>query len=206
MAGMRFRKLRIAWSVGWGLLGVLLIVLWVRSYYSTVFVVGPLTDPYGSLLIETRQGRVTLCLSYGSGVVGGRNASPWGMHFKPLEEWEQVNPPLNARPVFSYVRWNVNHQLPNIALLVSHASLRLSRISTVAFALVQALQPPHSANPHDASGGGAGIDHIRGAVEWRAWTNTGTTSGGTWRFLRLFGRSLCAFCSVACFTTAGRER
>jgi hypothetical protein len=30
---MRFRKLRIAWSVVWGLAGVLLIVLWVRSHY-----------------------------------------------------------------------------------------------------------------------------------------------------------------------------
>ena len=29
---MRFRKLRIAWSVGWGLACLLLIVLWVRSY------------------------------------------------------------------------------------------------------------------------------------------------------------------------------
>jgi len=30
---MRFRKLQIAWSVGWGLLAVLLIALWVRSYW-----------------------------------------------------------------------------------------------------------------------------------------------------------------------------
>ncbi len=30
---MRYRKLRIAWSVGWGLAAVLLIVLWVRSYW-----------------------------------------------------------------------------------------------------------------------------------------------------------------------------
>lgn len=29
---MRFRKLRIAWSVGWGIACVLLIVLWVRSF------------------------------------------------------------------------------------------------------------------------------------------------------------------------------
>jgi hypothetical protein len=29
---MRFRKLRIAWSVFWGLAAVLLVVLWVRSY------------------------------------------------------------------------------------------------------------------------------------------------------------------------------
>jgi hypothetical protein len=30
---MRFRKLRIAWSVGWGVVAVLLCVLWVRSYW-----------------------------------------------------------------------------------------------------------------------------------------------------------------------------
>ena len=30
---MRFRKLRIAWSVVWGLACVLLIALWVRSYW-----------------------------------------------------------------------------------------------------------------------------------------------------------------------------
>src|SRR5262245_38644037 len=30
---MKFRKLRIAWSVFWGLACVLLIVLWVRSYW-----------------------------------------------------------------------------------------------------------------------------------------------------------------------------
>jgi hypothetical protein len=29
---MRFRKLRIAWSVAWGMVAVLLCVLWVRSY------------------------------------------------------------------------------------------------------------------------------------------------------------------------------
>ena len=29
---MRYRKLRIAWSVGWGVVAVLLCVLWVRSY------------------------------------------------------------------------------------------------------------------------------------------------------------------------------
>jgi hypothetical protein len=30
---MKHRKLRIAWSVAWGLLAVLLSVLWVRSYW-----------------------------------------------------------------------------------------------------------------------------------------------------------------------------
>jgi hypothetical protein len=30
---MKYRKLRIAWSVAWGLAAALLIVLWVRSYW-----------------------------------------------------------------------------------------------------------------------------------------------------------------------------
>ncbi len=30
---MRFRELQIAWSVAWGLAAVLLVVLWVRSYW-----------------------------------------------------------------------------------------------------------------------------------------------------------------------------
>src|SRR5262245_32166119 len=30
---MRSRKLRIAWSVGWGVVTVLICVLWVRRYY-----------------------------------------------------------------------------------------------------------------------------------------------------------------------------
>ena len=30
---MRFRKLRIAWSVGWGIMAVLLLALWVRGYW-----------------------------------------------------------------------------------------------------------------------------------------------------------------------------
>ena len=32
---MKFRKLRIAWSVGWGVAAVLLFGLWVRSYTIT---------------------------------------------------------------------------------------------------------------------------------------------------------------------------
>jgi hypothetical protein len=33
MSGMKWRKLRIAWSVMWGVLAVLLCALWVRSYF-----------------------------------------------------------------------------------------------------------------------------------------------------------------------------
>src|SRR5262245_31344059 len=30
---MKFRKLRIAWTVGWGIACLLLVALWVRSYW-----------------------------------------------------------------------------------------------------------------------------------------------------------------------------
>jgi hypothetical protein len=35
---MRFRKLRIAWSVVWGVVAVLLCVLWVRSYWRVDYI------------------------------------------------------------------------------------------------------------------------------------------------------------------------
>jgi hypothetical protein len=34
MAGVNYRKLRIAWSVGWLLFGLFMIVLWVASRYA----------------------------------------------------------------------------------------------------------------------------------------------------------------------------
>jgi hypothetical protein len=45
---MRYRKLRIAWSVGWGLVAVLLIVLWVRSYAHG----GQLPSPPGMVFLS----------------------------------------------------------------------------------------------------------------------------------------------------------
>src|SRR4051794_6882666 len=54
---MKFRKLRIAWSVFWGLACVLLIVLWVRSYQATdVFPVRPFClSTYGRLVVWLRE-------------------------------------------------------------------------------------------------------------------------------------------------------
>jgi hypothetical protein len=45
---MRFRKLRIAWSVGWGVAAALLVALWVRSYSQLDEVAwGTATEYYG---------------------------------------------------------------------------------------------------------------------------------------------------------------
>src|SRR3954451_8568493 len=43
---MRYRKLRIAWSVVWGIACLLLIVLWVRSYWQVEMFAVPLTNKY----------------------------------------------------------------------------------------------------------------------------------------------------------------
>ena len=67
---MKYRKLRIAWSVAWGVVAVLLCVLWVRSYWwddvhripnadivatvrsGIVALVGIVAHPYRSRLAE----------------------------------------------------------------------------------------------------------------------------------------------------------
>src|SRR4029079_4558075 len=57
---MRFRKLRIAWSVLWGFAAVLLVVLWVRSYQATdVCMARPFCiSAYGRVVIWVRENNV----------------------------------------------------------------------------------------------------------------------------------------------------
>jgi hypothetical protein len=52
---MKHRKLRIAWSVAWGIVAVLLIVLWLRSYSRADMIAGysPSTFVFG---LGSRQG------------------------------------------------------------------------------------------------------------------------------------------------------
>jgi hypothetical protein len=57
---MKYRKLRIAWSVAWGVVAVLVCGLWVRSYFWwDVWVAGPnysLTTMEGEVLWNTPRG------------------------------------------------------------------------------------------------------------------------------------------------------
>jgi hypothetical protein len=55
---MRFRKLRIAWSVGWGLAAVLLIALWVRGAYYYDFFYHDLANKRG-IVVESARGKIT---------------------------------------------------------------------------------------------------------------------------------------------------
>src|SRR3954468_40998 len=51
---MRFRKLRIAWSAFWGVACVLLIVLWVRSYWYEDFAIDHISGTQGLELYSLR--------------------------------------------------------------------------------------------------------------------------------------------------------
>src|SRR4051794_31206678 len=87
---MRYRKVRIAWSVVWGVVAVLLIVLWVRSYWwvdSLQFQAGP---------------RTYYCQSYVGRVVpfSDKNQSPLSFHLKSDLIVGKV-----ARDVSSIIAW-----------------------------------------------------------------------------------------------------
>jgi hypothetical protein len=79
---MKYRKLRIAWSVGWGILAVLLCVLWVRSYYVWDWKRTPVFS--GSIFTSSGLGQVCLCVT-----------SYRGFHFK----WEAIDAKEYVPPV-----------------------------------------------------------------------------------------------------------
>jgi 4-amino-4-deoxy-L-arabinose transferase-like glycosyltransferase len=56
---MSFRKLRIAWSVGWGLVVVLLTVLWVRSYWWYEYAFKPI-DFRRAISFSSQQGQTSI--------------------------------------------------------------------------------------------------------------------------------------------------
>jgi hypothetical protein len=58
MVDMKYLKLRTAWSVGWGVICVLLVALWVRSYwrYNAIF----LSRPNFVVQVRSLQGRLSV--------------------------------------------------------------------------------------------------------------------------------------------------
>jgi hypothetical protein len=102
---MRFRKLRIAWSVGWGIVAVLLCVLWVRSYSHGEGLLMPLNK--GTRLASHR-GRLDL--------EPDDRATQW--------EWRIEYANADLDPNYDWDRWerNTPHWIigQNIWVLVPH--------------------------------------------------------------------------------------
>jgi hypothetical protein len=109
---MRFRKLRIAWSVWCGVASVLLIVLWVRSYWEYDLVQGPTSA--GNLVFSSSwQGRIQGRIIPWPGA-SSRNKE-WSWYPTPAEDqkrlFERLNIDWELPPVFSVIIrksiWNV---------------------------------------------------------------------------------------------------
>jgi hypothetical protein len=144
---MSYHKLRIAWSVGWGIVCLLLIALWVRSYWWTdtiYYVQRPshflhLGSVPGAIFVL--EDDVLIELSYG----GRPRQTSW-------YTGRSADEPILFRDfwIFRAVLFGT--------LLVSRAVG--SRARRCPWATL-AIQPSHAANRHDAGGGGAGLDRLR---------------------------------------------
>jgi hypothetical protein len=87
-SGTRFRKLRIAWSVAWGIAAVLLIVLWTRSfqYAESIYVLRPgqrMSHP--EWIFYNMLGSIEIFYFPDRSPFTSRK---WGYHSIPVEECE----------------------------------------------------------------------------------------------------------------------
>jgi hypothetical protein len=114
---MRFRKLRITWSVGCGLACVLLIALWVRSY--RWYDIGGYYSTVGSLSLESQHGKVKVYTAIGhargGGFVGGTVYDKDNRNGPRLERWGFGHSLL--RPFDIYMA--MPHWLPVLLLAAS---------------------------------------------------------------------------------------
>jgi hypothetical protein len=91
---MRFRKLRIVWSVGCGAVAALIVVLWIRSYWYWDELYNPISNKH-LIIVNSASSRVILTLT--ASIPG----SPWIWHLSqelhgeywagPLKDWYETN-------------------------------------------------------------------------------------------------------------------
>jgi hypothetical protein len=91
---MRFRKLRIAWSVGWGIACVLLVVLWVRSYWWCDQICKDISPALYTLCYST-EGEIELYWYPDPNEVS-KNGTGWQVFHVPGEDWSRLNGYMTA--------------------------------------------------------------------------------------------------------------
>jgi hypothetical protein len=102
---MRYRKLRIAWSVVWGVACVLLIALLVRSFRSTEAIHGDLCGHY-LILISSGDNFFVVAHTIPPGSIPNiwRYTQPPGTHLRPQITWFDFA--MHANPVtLSFPQW-----------------------------------------------------------------------------------------------------
>jgi hypothetical protein len=151
---MRFRKLRIAWSVVWSVLALLLIALWVRSYYIQDCFRGypPNSWKYNVMEIASQRGLLGgyFCEGYGprnpmliSLPIDDDNgwyqwlSSEFGFD---ISETKQLIPPRGIAFVFPHwVAVLISITLATAAWIRWHFSLRTFLIAMTLFAAILGL-------------------------------------------------------------------
>ena len=146
----RFRKLRIAWSVGWGLAAVLLLVLWVRSYWWRDFYVVRLSAESYHGMISDRG-----VLFLGEFVEW---FSPHTFQWLSLRSTSKFKTVWQLLPGLNIDSWgNIDFgTYPAFLCGPAKFSDRGSSLATMA----ESFQPPRSANRHDARGRRARADRV----------------------------------------------
>jgi hypothetical protein len=109
---MRFRKLRIAWSVLWGVVAVLLCVLWVQSY-----------SRFGSIVVPSHYKSSTGRIESGYGKV----LVTWQTHDYP-RSWEITSSRIFSSNMWREWRWHFSSEYVEIgcpywALVVASAAV-----------------------------------------------------------------------------------
>ena len=155
---MKYRKLRIAWSVGCGFACVLLIALWVRSYAWRDRASIPLRATR-FLRIDSSHGKFEF-ETYGQGMGETWFSVTTVSHADISNAWREFtaspSPKMGSSGVGNIQDGAIFCLHP---ALVRHNSCRHIRHSAMAWL---ALHPPYSANRHDADRGGAGAGGLRG--------------------------------------------
>jgi hypothetical protein len=90
------RGLRIAWSVWWGILCVLLVVLWVRSYWALDFI---RTRPIGTRQLYAMSGRGIVAI--------GSNDDPYGPQWEHTSYANAWIAPREEIPLHGFGYWRV---------------------------------------------------------------------------------------------------
>ena len=109
MAAMKYRKLRIAWSVAWGIACLLLVVLWVRSYsYRSNFQAVALNHTFQCSLLA---GTIHLCIGtpfpdWATGFWEKHHSDPY------FDNWDHPNSPAFNFSVNQYGAGSVAVEFP----------------------------------------------------------------------------------------------
>jgi hypothetical protein len=125
---MKYRKLRIAWSVGWGALAALLIALWVRSYSQHDVIESPMyVIRFGST-----SGSLYICRSY-----VGIFAAP-----QPGRSW-QVYSHSATPPETNFIYFSRSNPVPSVPAgwPTTHTELHVATWLLTAIAILAAISP-----------------------------------------------------------------